>query len=110
MNPALFKHVKTTPGHTYHYHLTPPAPSSQANKAPTILLLQAFSCTDWSPQIAHFTKKLGYQTLAVDLLGFGKTSKPADAKEYRATKMANDVVEILDHERIGKVIAVGHGS
>lgn len=110
MNPALFKHVKTTRGHTYHYHLTPPAPSSQANKAPTILLLQAFSCTDWSPQIAHFTKKLGYQTLAVDLLGFGKTSKPADAKEYRATKMANDVVEILDHERIGKVIAVGHGS
>lgn len=52
----------------------------------------------------------GFVVLAVDLLGFGGSSKPVDPELYRSSLICRDIIELLDHEGLGddKVIAVGH--
>jgi soluble epoxide hydrolase/lipid-phosphate phosphatase len=49
-----------------------------------------------------------YGILALDLLGYGSTDKPELAAAYKGKKMASEIIEILDHEKIGKVHGVGH--
>ena len=43
-----------------------------------------------------------------DLLGFGGTSKPTDPQMYAYDLMAQDLVDILDHEGFDKVVSIGH--
>ncbi|TVY54943.1 Bifunctional epoxide hydrolase 2 [Lachnellula cervina] len=40
--------------------------------------------------------------------GYGKSSKPLDEQAYTGKGMSDDVKEILDHEKLGKVIGVAH--
>jgi soluble epoxide hydrolase / lipid-phosphate phosphatase len=92
-------------GLTYHYqHFSPSLRNGEY-----VLFLHGWpSCAnDWHNQIDHF-RKLGWGVLAPDLLGAGRTSRPAEADMYVLKDMARDVVEILDHEKIPKVHAVGH--
>ena len=49
----------------------------------------------------------GYGILAPDLLGYGGTDKPKELEAFRY-KMADEVVGILDHERVEKVLGVAH--
>lgn len=46
--------------------------------------------------------------LVPDLLGYGKTAKPTTLEDYKTRRMAAEVIELLDHEGINKVHAVGH--
>lgn len=103
--PEHAKSVILSTCHTYSYvHIPPTTP----NKS-TILFLHGFpsSCFDWRHQIQFFTSH-GYGILTPDLLGYGGTSKPASAEEYKAKKMAAEITEILDEERLTKVHAVSH--
>lgn len=90
--------------HVYSYISVPSTGSK-----PTILFLHGFPCTadDWRVQISYFSS-LGYGILAPDLLGYGGTSKPISVAAYNPKSMATEVIEILDHEKIDKVIGVGH--
>ncbi|KIW17537.1 hypothetical protein PV08_04731 [Exophiala spinifera] len=62
---------------------------------------------EWHYQLDHF-HNAGYGVIAPDLLGSGHTSRPAEVEAYLYKDMAKDVVEILDHEAIDRVFAVGH--
>jgi soluble epoxide hydrolase / lipid-phosphate phosphatase len=102
--PQDAKTLKLPSGPTYSYISIPAhAPN------PTLLLLHGFpsSCYDWRFQIAHFRAR-GYGILAPDLLGYGETDRPTDADAYRGKKMASEMVEIMEHEGIGKVHGVAH--
>ncbi|KAL4900704.1 hypothetical protein BDW74DRAFT_161401 [Aspergillus multicolor] len=103
--PELAKtHIVST-SHTYGYVY-----QVTTNKSlPTILFLHGFpsSCYDWSHQIRFFIQE-GYGILAPDLLGYGDTSKPTALEAYKSKTMAAEIVELLDHESIDKVHAVGH--
>lgn len=103
--PQHAKNLKLSTGHTYSYVYIPAADS--INK--TILFLHGFpsSCFDWRHQITFFAS-LGYGILAPDLLGYGGTSKPTSAEEYKAKKMTAEIAEILDHEKLQQVHAVAH--
>lgn len=46
--------------------------------------------------------------MAPDLLGYGGTDKPTEPEAYKLKKMADEVVQILDHEGVKKVLGVGH--
>jgi pimeloyl-ACP methyl ester carboxylesterase len=98
------RHILST-SHTYSYAYHPPSTPF----LPTLLFLHGFpsSCYDWRHQIQFFARQ-GYGVLAPDLLGYGGTSKPTDLNEYRSKKMAAEIIELLDHESIDKVHAVGH--
>lgn len=92
-------------GLEYAYYYS--APSAAAK--PTLLFLHGFpSCSqDWHHQITHFSGQ-GYGVLAPDLLGYGGTSKPADVSAYNWRDMCSQINQLLEHEHIEKVIAVGH--
>ena len=106
MNVSLFKTFKTSREFTYRYYYSAPV---EDRTNPTILFLHGFpSIADsWHKQATFFIDK-GFGVLGPDLLGYGGTDKPADIDSYRLKLIANDVVEIVKHEAIEKVVAVGH--
>jgi soluble epoxide hydrolase/lipid-phosphate phosphatase len=106
MDSQTYKTAQSKRGYTYSYYHH--APSSDAPK-PYILFLHGFPSTshDWEAQVVHFAK-LGYGILAPDLLGYGRSSKPDDYREYKAVNIATDLVAILEAENVKKVIVVGH--
>ena len=91
-------------GAVYSYIYTPAVASN-----PTILFLHGFPSTswDWHHQVDFFSAK-GYGLIVPDLLGYGGSSKPDSPEEYRMTRIAADIIAILDHEKIEKVHSVGH--
>ena len=76
---------------------------------PTLLFLHGFPSTSygWRRQVEFFESK-GFPVIVPDLLGYGGTDKPADAQFYKWGDMAGDVIDILDAEKVEKVIAIGH--
>ncbi|TVY39008.1 Bifunctional epoxide hydrolase [Lachnellula occidentalis] len=97
--------LTTARGFTYNYiHVPASSPNSQ-----TILFLHGFpsSIFHWRHQIEYFSQK-GYGVIAPELLGYGRSSKPLDEQAYTGKGMSDDVKEILDHEKLGKVIGVAH--
>jgi pimeloyl-ACP methyl ester carboxylesterase len=91
-------------GLTYGYIYLHPSPGKA-----TILFLHGFpsAAYDWRHQVPHFSQA-GYGVLAPDLLGYGSTDKPGQPEQYKGKKMASEIIEILDHEKIDKVHGVGH--
>ena len=51
----------------------------------------------------------GFQLIALDCRGHGKSDKPHDPAEY-GPEMAADVVRLLDHLRIEKAHLLGYSS
>jgi soluble epoxide hydrolase/lipid-phosphate phosphatase len=103
--PQYCKSFKTPSSSSTYSYVRIPSASSK----PTILFLHGFpsSSYDWRHQISHFSS-LGYGVLVPDLLGYGGTDKPTSPADYKGKKMATEVIEILDHEKLDKVHAVGH--
>ena len=94
----------TSRNFTYKYIHIPPSPGCAY-----LLFLHGFpsSSYDWRLQISYFSKK-GNGIVAPDWLGYGGTSKPLDMQAYKGKAMADDIAEILKHEKIEKVIGIGH--
>jgi soluble epoxide hydrolase / lipid-phosphate phosphatase len=105
MEAALYKDFAVSRGLKYHYYHLPPTD----NCRPYLLFLHGFpsSSRDWRSQVAYF-KELGYGIIVPDMLGYGGTSKPLDPKELVPSKVTKDLTEILDAEKVDKVIAIGH--
>jgi soluble epoxide hydrolase/lipid-phosphate phosphatase len=102
--PADFKTLCLSSGVTYGYVFVP-----ATFKKRTILFLHGFpsSSYDWRHQISHFSQA-GYGVLAPDLLGYGSSDQPQSVLQYAASKMASEIVEIMDYERLDQVHGVGH--
>lgn len=104
MDSSLFKDVTTTRGLKYHYYSSP-----AVDEKPTLLFLHGFPSTsyDWRHQVPFFKEK-GYGLIVPDLLGYGGTDKPSDPASYKYSLMTADIVDILDAEKVDKVIPIGH--
>ncbi|OGK35984.1 hypothetical protein A3A93_05165 [Candidatus Roizmanbacteria bacterium RIFCSPLOWO2_01_FULL_38_12] len=63
--------------------------------------------TAWKKEL-NFFKSKGISTLAVDLRGHGKSDRPDLLDKYKLEYFARDVKTIIDHEKIKKLIIVGH--
>lgn len=99
-----FKDTTVSRGLNYHYYFSPPASGK-----PTLLLVHGFPslAVDWHPQINYFKGK-GYGLVVPDQLGYGGTDKPKESKAYVHSRLAQDLVDIIDHENVTDVIAIGH--
>ena len=63
--------------------------------------------TVWKKEIAFFNKK-GYDTLALDLRGHGKSGKPKRLSDYSMNNFAKDINEIIKKEKIENPLLIGH--
>ncbi|KAF4463799.1 epoxide hydrolase 2 [Fusarium albosuccineum] len=99
------KTLEVSRGFTYTYY-TSPAKDSK----PTLLLFHGWPDTArlWAGLINNYLVPNGYGVVALDNLGYGGTSKPTNLDAYAWNLMSADVIEILDAEKISKVVSVGH--
>jgi soluble epoxide hydrolase/lipid-phosphate phosphatase len=101
---SAYKDIVSSRGLNYHYLSLP----ATGNK-PTVLFIHGFPSTsyDWYHQINYFSER-GFGVVAPDMLGYGGTDKPTDTSLFLHTAIAQDLLDILDAEKVGRVIAVGH--
>jgi soluble epoxide hydrolase/lipid-phosphate phosphatase len=99
------KTFKVSRGFTYTYYTSPARDS-----LPTIILFHGWPDTAelWEGVITDYLKPAGYGIVALDCLGYAGTSKPIDYKAYNMQHMSKDAIDILDHEKLDKVISLGH--
>ncbi|KAJ2920520.1 hypothetical protein H1R20_g16575, partial [Candolleomyces eurysporus] len=99
-----FKQFKVSRGFNYRYFFSP-----ATSGKPTLLFIHGFPslAIDWHHQITFFKAK-GYGIVVPDMLGYGGTDKPEEYTEYLHSLLAQDLVDILDHEEVTNAIAIGH--
>jgi pimeloyl-ACP methyl ester carboxylesterase len=99
------KTLQVSRGLTYTYYTSPARDSK-----PTIALFHGFPDTAkiWAGLINNYLVPHGYGIVALDCLGYGKSSKPTDTKAYGYQHMTADIAEILDTESLTRVISFGH--
>ena len=104
MDSFTKKSIKTSRGFKYTYWVLP-----SNEKKPALLLQHGFPDDHelWSNIIPYLTP-LGYPIIVPDLLGYGETDKPSDPKEYNLKALSQDLMDILDNEKVQHVISVGH--
>lgn len=50
----------------------------------------------------------GYGIIVPEMLGYGETDRPTEAKEYSRASIAEHVAGILTAEKVDRVIVLGH--
>ncbi|MBN4047554.1 alpha/beta fold hydrolase [Acidimicrobiaceae bacterium AH-315-P05] len=78
--------------------------------APLVLFVHGFPETwaSWRNQMAHFVGR-GFRTAAMDVRGYGASSKPTEIAAYRITELATDAAAVIEHLSPGTpAIIVGH--
>lgn len=80
----------------------------EAGRGPAVLLLHGFagSAEDWRPT-GEALASMGYRALALDILGFGRSAKPADAP-YSLGLMAELCAGLFDALGVGRAALVAH--
>jgi pimeloyl-ACP methyl ester carboxylesterase len=79
------------------------------SEKPYLLFLHGFpeSSYGWINQIEYF-KRHGYGIIAPDMLGYGGTDNPTDLEAFKLKTISSELVDLLDCEGIGQVVAIGH--
>ena len=79
-----------------------------AGRGPLILCVHGFPelSYSWRWQVEHFSSR-GYTVAAVDVRGYGESSKPAEIAAYRMLNLTSDVAAVVDALG-GKAILFGH--
>ena len=104
MDASHYKIVTVSRGLKYYYY----ASIAQQGKS-TLLFCHGFPSTsyDWRKFVPYFQSR-GYGLIVPDLLGFGDTDKPTDPSLYVSSLISKDLVDILDAEKVQRVVAIGH--
>jgi pimeloyl-ACP methyl ester carboxylesterase len=61
----------------------------------------------WRHQLAHFAAR-GFTVAAIDVRGYGGSSKPTEVERYALTELTGDVAAVIDALGGGSAIVVGH--
>ena len=75
---------------------------------PLILCVHGFPelSYSWRHQLAYFSDR-GYTVAAIDVRGYGKSSKPTEVAAYSMHELASDVAAVIDSLG-GKAVLFGH--
>jgi len=79
-----------------------------AGTGPALLLLHGFtgSAATWAPAVDRLASS--YRTVAVDLLGHGRSDAPVDAHRYAFAQTTRDLVMLLDALGIAQAGVIGY--
>ena len=80
-----------------------------AGRGPLILCVHGWPelWYSWRHQIAYFSE-LGYTVAALDVRGYGRSSKPPEIAAYSIRNLASDVASTIDELGNGTAILFGH--
>jgi soluble epoxide hydrolase/lipid-phosphate phosphatase len=98
------KTLKTSRGYTYTYY------TADGDKSlPTLFFQHGWpDHAEMWKDVATSLRSTKHPMIIPDLLGYDGTDKPTDPAEYRWDKMTQDLMEIIDTEKVEKVISIGH--
>jgi pimeloyl-ACP methyl ester carboxylesterase len=76
---------------------------------PTVILVHGFpeSWYSWRHQLPALAAA-GYRAVAVDVRGYGRSSKPVRVEDYRMVKLVGDLVGLVDALGCGTAALIGH--
>jgi pimeloyl-ACP methyl ester carboxylesterase len=82
---------------------------TEQGEGPAVLFCHGFPDTSytWRRQMKAVASA-GYQAIAPDMRGYGKSSAPSDATLYTPLQTTGDLVGLLDALKISSAILVGH--
>lgn len=82
---------------------------AECGDGPTVLLIHGFpeSWYSWRYQLPALAAA-GYHGVALDVRGYGRSSKPTTVPDYRMLKMVGDVVGLVTSFGTNPVTVVGH--
>jgi soluble epoxide hydrolase/lipid-phosphate phosphatase len=98
------KTLKTSRGYTYTYY------TAEGDKSlPTLFFQHGWPdhAAMWK-DVATSLRSTKHPIIIPDLLGYDGTDKPTDPAEYKWDAMTKDLIEIVDTEKVDKVISIGH--
>jgi epoxide hydrolase A/B len=80
-----------------------------AGKGPLILCVHGWPelAYSWRHQLEHFAAR-GYRVAALDVRGYGGSSKPTDIADYTLRELTSDVAAVIDALGDGRAIVFGH--
>jgi len=87
--------------------VAPTRPGPGAGRTVALLSGTHFCAGTWASSIGALSRA-GFRVLAIDQLGFCKSSKPINY-QYSFEQLATNTRRLLDHQLAGRVILVGHG-
>jgi pimeloyl-ACP methyl ester carboxylesterase len=78
-------------------------------EGPPVLLIHGWpdDHTLWRHQVPELTAA-GFSTIAPDLRGFGRSSRPTDVEDYAMQRIVGDLLGVLDHLGVERACVVGH--
>jgi pimeloyl-ACP methyl ester carboxylesterase len=82
---------------------------AECGTGPTVLLIHGFpeSWYSWRAQLPALAAA-GYHAVAMDVRGYGRSSKPTAVADYRMMKKVGDVVGLVQQLDRGLVTVIGH--
>ena len=82
---------------------------AECGSGPTVLMIHGFpeSWYSWRYQLPALAAA-GYHAVAMDVRGYGRSSKPTEVADYRMVKNVADVVGVVGALDNGQVTVVGH--
>lgn len=82
---------------------------AECGSGPAVLLIHGFpeSWYSWRYQLPALAQA-GYRAIAMDVRGYGRSSKPTTVPDYRMVKNVADVVGIVQSLDAGPITVVGH--
>src|SRR5439155_19188730 len=82
---------------------------AEAGTGPAVILCHGFPelWFSWRHQLGALADA-GYQALAPDLRGYGRTDRPDGVSAYDIEHLAGDVTGILDELGVRRAVVVGH--
>ena len=80
-----------------------------AGRGPLIVCVHGFPelWYSWRHQLSYFSAR-GYQVAALDVRGYGASSKPPEIAAYSLRNLASDVAAVIDQLGGGRAILFGH--
>ncbi|MEY9861667.1 pimeloyl-ACP methyl ester carboxylesterase [Catenulispora sp. GAS73] len=104
--------MTSTPHHSQHRLVAAPAGRIhlvEQGEGPLVLLLHGFpeGWYSWRRQLPALARA-GYRAVAVDVRGYGRSSKPGDAAAYRMVELVEDNVAVVEALGESSAIVVGH--
>jgi pimeloyl-ACP methyl ester carboxylesterase len=80
-----------------------------AGDGPLIVCVHGFPelWYSWRHQMQYFAGR-GYSVAALDVRGYGKSSRPHEVTAYTLRNLASDVAAVIDQLGNGKAILFGH--